>query len=61
VVGEKWKSQIVVNVVVTNIPRCASHYVMAHRLNHLQSLDMGAGIRHPDKACIFIIGKMSYL
>jgi len=56
VVGEKLKSQIVVNVVVANIPRCASH-----RLNHLQPLDVGADIRPPDKACIFIIGQMSYL
>jgi len=53
VVGGKWKSQNVVNVVVANIPRCASHCVMAHRLNYLQPLDMGAGIRLPAKACLF--------
>jgi hypothetical protein len=61
VFGEKWKSQIVVNVVVANIPRCASHCVMAHTLKHLHPLDMGVGKRPTDKECIFIAGKMSYL
>jgi len=53
VVGEKWKSPIVVSVVVANMPMCASYCVMARRLNHVKPLDVEAGLRPPDKAYIF--------
>jgi hypothetical protein len=52
VVGEKWNSKILVNLPVTNVPRCVSRNAKTHWLQHLQIPYIAAGSVHPDLACI---------
>jgi hypothetical protein len=48
----KWNPQIIVNLPVTNVPRCISRNAKTLRLYHLQPPDVSAGSRPPDRACV---------
>ena len=49
-VGKEWNSQVLVNLPVTDIPRCTSSSTKTLGLNNLQLPDMGMGGGPPDWA-----------
>jgi hypothetical protein len=52
VVGEEWNPQILVNMPVTNVPRCVSRNVKTLGLKHLQLPEVPAGRGPPDLTCV---------
>jgi hypothetical protein len=52
VVGEEWNFQILVNLPVTNLPRCTSSNAKSLGLKHQQLPDVDAGGGPPDGALL---------
>ena len=51
-VGKVGGSQILVNLLVTSVPRCYGNSAKTAGLKHLQFPDMGASGGYPDGACV---------
>jgi hypothetical protein len=51
-VGKEYNPQILMNLALTNVPRCIIHNVKTLGLLHLQLLKMLTNSGPPDRACI---------
>jgi hypothetical protein len=52
VVGEEWNPQILVDLLVTNVPECVSRNAKTLGLQHLYFINVGLGSGPPDRAYV---------